>query len=315
MTAQVLVSTANMDRQEWLEWRRKGIGGSDAPAVVGLSPWKSPIQLYMEKVGEWISEEEPSEAAYIGTRLENVLAEIFSEQTGMKVMKRNAILQHTQYPWMIANIDRRIVGKKEGLEIKTASEYLKDEWKDDEVPAHYLVQVQHYMAVTGYDAWWVAVLIGGNKFRYKRIERDDELIQQLIELEKDFWQNNVLKNVPPEMDGSNASSQLLKRMYPKASLPSIDLPSQAKSLVADLESVKAEIKILEDRKNELENKLKSMLGEHEEGRIGDVVVSWKNVETKRIDTTRLKNERPEIYEQYLKVSSYRKFDTKRLKEA
>lgn len=314
MTAQVLVSTANMDRQEWLEWRRKGIGGSDAAAIAGLSPWKSPVAVWLEKTGQ-VEPEEPGEAAYWGTVLEDVVAQEFSKRTGFKVRRRNAILQHPKYEWMIANVDRFVVGENIGLECKTTSAYNTKEWEGEEIPAQYIVQVQHYMAVTGAEAWWIAVLIGGQKFLYKKVERDDELIEQLIDIERDFWENHVVPGVPPELDGSLASTELVKRMYPRATLPTIDLPSQAKDLVADLENVKAELKLLEVRKSELENKLKHLLGEHEEGRIGDTVVTWKNVESKRIDTNRLRQEKPEIYEQYLKVSSYRKFDIRRLKEA
>src|SRR5690606_15244057 len=172
-----------------------------------------------------------------------------------------------------------------------------------------------YMAVTGAEAWWIAVLIRGQKFLYKEVERDDELIEQLIEIERDFWENHVVKNVPPELDGSPASTELVKRMYPQATLPTIDLPSQASELIEQLESIKANIKLLEERKNECENKLKQLLGEHEAGRIDDVVVTWKNVTSNRIDTNRLKKEKPEIYEQYLKSSSYRRFEIRQIKEA
>jgi len=171
------------------------------------------------------------------------------------------------------------------------------------------------MDVTGAKGWWVAVLIGGQRFLCKRVERDDELIQQLVEIERDFWERHVVQGIPPEMDGSPASTELVKRMYPLATRSKIDLPSQAMKLVEEYERIKAELKPLEERKAELENRLKYMLGEHEEGRIGNVIVSWKNVESKRIDTTRLKKERPDIYEQFLKTSSYRKFDVKRVKEA
>lgn len=314
MTAQVLVSTANMDRQEWLEWRRKGIGGSDVAAIAGLSPWKSPVAVWLEKTGQ-TEPEEPGEAAYWGTVLEDVVAREFSLRTGLKIRRRNAILQHPEYPWMLANVDRVIVGSGEGLECKTTSAFNAKEWEGEEIPAQYILQVQHYMAVTGAKVWWIAVLIGGQKFLYKKVERDDELIEQLIEIERDFWENHVMKNVPPELDGSLASTELVKRMYPRAILPAIDLPSQAKDLVADLENVKAELKLLEERKSELENKLKHLLGEHEEGRIGDTVVTWKNVESKRIDTNRLKQEKPDIYEQYLKTSTYRKFDVRKMKGA
>ena len=314
MTARVLVSTAKLDREEWLEWRRKGIGGSDVAAIAGLSPWKSPVAVWLEKTGQ-IQQEEPGEAAYWGTVLEDVVAREFTIRTGLKIRRRNAILQHPEYPWMLANVDRMIVGKNAGLECKTTSAYNVKEWEGDEIPAQYILQVQHYMAVTGYQEWWFAVLIGGNRFVYKKIERDDELIQQLIDLEKDFWENNVVANVPPELDGSPASTELVKRMYPQATLPTIDLPSQASELIEQLESIKADIKLLEERKNECENKLKQLLGEHEAGRIDDVVVTWKNVTSNRIDTNRLKKEKPEIYEQYLKSSSYRRFEIRQIKEA
>ena len=314
MTAQVLVSTSNMNRKEWLEWRRKGIGGSDAAAIAGLSPWKSPIAVWLEKTGQ-AEPEEPGEAAYWGTVLEDVVAREFSLRTGLKTRRRNAILQHPKYEWMIANVDRFVVGENIGLECKTTSAYNAKEWEGDEIPAQYIVQVQHYMAVTGAKSWWIAVLIGGQKFLYKKVERDDELIEQLIEIERDFWENHVVKNVPPELDGSPASTELVKRMYPQATLPTIDLPSQASELIEQLESIKADIKLLEERKNECENKLKQLLGEHEAGRIDDVVVTWKNVTSNRIDTNRLKKEKPEIYEQYLKSSSYRRFEIRQIKEA
>lgn len=314
MPAQVLVSTANMSHEEWLQWRRRGIGGSDAAAIAGLSPWKSPVAVWLEKTGQ-VEPVEPGEAAYWGTVLEDVVAQEFSKRTGMRVRRRNAILRHPQYEWMIANVDRMLVGSSEGLECKTTSAYQAKEWEGDEIPAQYIIQVQHYMAVTGAKAWWLAVLIGGQRFVHKRIERDDELIQQLIEIERDFWENHVVPGVPPELDGSPASTELLKRMYPTAKQATTFLPSEARELIQQLESVKVELKLLEGQKAECENKLKALLGEFEQGRIDDMLVIWKNVTTRRIDTDRLKKERPDIYEQYLKVSTYRKFDTKRLKEA
>lgn len=169
MDAVILANTSEMSHEEWLAARRKGIGGSDAAAIAGLNKWKSPVAVYLEKIGQAPEENVSSEAAYWGTVLEDVVAQEFSKRTGLKVRRRNAILQHPEHSFMLANVDRLIVGEKAGLECKTASEYLKEEWKDDEVPAQYLIQCQHYMAVTGYDAWWIAVLIGGNKFIYKKL--------------------------------------------------------------------------------------------------------------------------------------------------
>ncbi|NLT94836.1 MAG: hypothetical protein GXW85_04770 [Clostridia bacterium] len=309
MTAQVLVSTLDMERSEWLEYRKRGIGGSDAAAIAGLSPWKSPIAVWLEKTSQ-VEPEEPGEAAYWGKVLEDIVAQEFAKRTGFKVRRRNAILQHHEYPWMIANVDRLVVGDNAGLECKTTSAFNAKEWEQDEVPAQYLVQVQHYMAVTGYSAWWLAVLIGGNTFIYKKIERDNELIQQLIEIEKDFWENHVLAGVPPEMDGSTASTELLQRMYPEGKPAAIDLPSDAGELIETLDFLNEELKALEERKAECENRLKAMLGENEAGRFGERLVTWKNIVSNRFDSKTFAKDYPELYEKYLKTSKYRKFAVK-----
>ncbi|GAK01480.1 YqaJ viral recombinase family protein [Geomicrobium sp. JCM 19055] len=181
---QALLNTSELSHSEWLEQRKRGIGGSDASAVAGLNRWKSPIVVYMEKTGEIKSESSNSEAAYWGNVMEDTVAKEFTRRTGLKVRRRNALLQHEDHEWMLANVDRMVVGRNEGLECKTASEYLKGDWEAEEIPATYLLQCQHYMAVTGADAWWIAVLVGGNKFIYKKIDRDEELIGQLIQIEK-----------------------------------------------------------------------------------------------------------------------------------
>ena len=189
--------TPDMSRLEWLQLRQKGIGGSDAAAIFGMSRWKSPIDIWLSKTIEIEEEDEQSEAAYWGTVLEDVVAKEFAERTGLKVRRRNAMLQHDEHDFMIADIDREIVGQKVGLECKTASAYKKEEWADDEIPVEYLIQCQHYMAVTGYEAWWIAVLVGGNTFIYKKIDRDEEFIEMLIKAEMDFWNNHVVPNVMP----------------------------------------------------------------------------------------------------------------------
>ncbi|MGC4378294.1 YqaJ viral recombinase family protein [Fictibacillus sp. Mic-4] len=311
MNASVFALTSDMDRNEWLKARKKGIGGSDAAAILGLNKWKSPVAVYLDKIGQAPQEEETSEAAYWGNIHEETVAKEFSKRTGLKVRRRNAILQHPEYPWMLANVDRLIVGEKAGLECKTASEYLKDEWKDDEIPASYLIQCQHYMAVTGYEAWWIAVLIGGNKFVYKKIERDEEIIQVLIEEEKNFWLNHVEKEIPPMFDGSDASSDLLKALYPEAKPETeIELPPNAETLVTALDQVSNELKELEARKKEYENQLKAMMGDNEKAYAGERTITWKSIFSNRFDSKRFAKDHPELYQQYLNQSSYRRFAVK-----
>ncbi|WP_378210045.1 YqaJ viral recombinase family nuclease [Anoxybacteroides rupiense] len=311
MEAIVLANTNEMSHEEWLEARRKGIGGSDAAAIAGLNKWKSPVAVYLEKIGQAPEESVSSEAAYWGTMLEDVVAQEFSKRTGLKVRRKNAILQHPEHPFMLANIDRLIVGEKAGLECKTASEYLKDEWKDDEIPTQYLIQCQHYMAVTGYDAWWIAVLIGGNKFVYKKIERDEDIIQYLIQIESDFWNNHVLKKNPPMFDGSEASSELLKTLYPAAKFnEDIELPPDAAALISEYEQAKQEEEEAAARRKEAENQLKAMLGDYEKAFAGERIVTWKNVCSSRVDSKLLKEKYPEIYREVARESVSRRFSIK-----
>lgn len=311
MQAQVLTMTNEMNREEWLKARKAGIGGSDAAAIAGLNKWKSPVAVFLDKTGQAPNEDTAGEAAYFGNVLEEVVAQEFSKRTGLKVRKRNAILKHPEHSFMLANVDRLIVGAKEGLECKTASEYLKAEWEGEEVPASYLLQCQHYMAVTGYQAWWIAVLIGGNKFVYKKIERDEELIQHLIDIETNFWKNHVLANVPPAFDGSDASSDLLKSLYPY-SIPEteMELPSETSKLLDALDQVSSELKELETKKKEYENQVKAMMGESEKAYAGERIVTWKTVSSNRFDSKKFSKDHPELYNQYVKQSNYRRFAVK-----
>lgn len=312
MQAEILIPTSNMSEAEWLEHRQKGIGGSDAGAIAGLSKWKSPIGVYLDKIGKSPSESNSSEAAYFGHVLEDVVAQEFSKRTGLKVRKRQAILQHLKHSFMLANVDRLIIGKKEGLECKTASEYLKGDWEEEEIPAQYLIQCQHYMAVTGYEAWWIAVLIGGNKFVHKKIERDEEIINYLIEIESDFWNNHVLKKNPPAFDGSEASTNLLKAMYPEGdvSLEPVELAPEATDLISNYEQAKVEEKEASERRKEAENKLKSLLGEREAAYASDRLVTWKTISSSRVNSKLLKEKYPEVYEEVASSSLSRRFGIK-----
>ncbi|AKO92679.1 hypothetical protein BEH_11590 [Priestia filamentosa] len=310
MEAQVLVFTQDMSREEWLEQRKKGIGGSDAAAIAGLSRWKSPVAVYLEKIGEAPDGDINSEAAYFGTQLEDFVAKEFSKRTGLKVRRKNAMLQHPKHPFILANVDRLIIGERIGLECKTASEYLKGEWEDEEVPAAYLIQCQHYMAVTGYEAWWIAVLIGGNKFVYKKVERDEELIEQLIEIEVSFWNDNVLMKEPPLFDGSDASTDLLSHMYPQGIDEEIELPDTVDSLLEEYEEARKSRAEANTKVKEIENRLKAMLGENERGVTKNHMVTWKTIQSNRFDAKSFEKDHPDLFGKYTKTSLHRRFGFK-----
>ena len=315
MGAVALINTKNMDRLAWLKARQAGIGGSDVSAIMGLNKWKSPIDVWVDKTTS-VKDEEPSEAAYWGIVLEDVVAGEFVQRTGLRVRRCNQLLQHSEYPYMIANIDREIVGRpngqRVGLECKTASEYRKDEWSDDEIPAEYILQCQHYMAVTGYEAWWIAVLIGGNKFVYKRIDRDAEIIKMLIEQEGIFWHQYVESKVMPPADGSEACKKALGEMYPHSDGRTVALDAECKDLLERRSALKKRADAVERQLNEIENTIKAKLGQAEIGEVSGYRVTWKTIVSSKPDVNHLKEEHPDIYKACLKTSESRRFTVKEI---
>ncbi len=310
--AKVLTETAGMSREAWLAERRKGIGGSDAAAIAGLNRYRSQMEVYLDKLGELDAGDEDNEAMYWGRQLEDLVAEEFQRRTEKKVWRRNAILQHPEHEFMIANIDRRVVGEAGGiipLECKTTSAWLKDEWEGAALPDAYAIQVHHYIAVCGAPYAYVAVLIGGNTFRWQKVERDEELLAHLIQIERDFWHHHVLAQTPPALDGSEAASEFLKALYPEAEPESRTvLPPAARELIAARERWKKKEDAAAARRKEAENRLKDLLGDHEVGLLeGEPVVRWQQITSSRTDTKKLKREYPEVAEACSYQSSYRRF--------
>lgn len=308
--AQVLVATRDMPREEWLAWRRQGIGGSDAAAILGLDRYKSAFEVYAEKVG--LKTEEPdNEAMRQGRDLEAYVAERFCEATGKKVRRRNAMLQHPAYPWMLANIDRWVVGENAGLECKTTSVLNRARFAQGEFPANYYVQCMHYMAVTGAEKWYLAVLVLNKAFHVFTIERDENEIQALIEAEKRFWEEHVMPQIPPTPDGTESTADVIKAMFPEArERETVALFGYEEKIKAYLE-LDARIAELERQRDALKQELQLVLGDAELGRAQGYMVEWKNQIRRNLDTNRLKAERPEIYEQYLKpVQTVRVFKIK-----
>lgn len=311
MSDLVLVKTNEISHDEWLKHRRKGIGGSDIAGIMGLSPFSSPIKVYQDKIGE-LPPQEDNESMYWGRVLEDIVAKEFQERTGIKVRRKNAMLIHPEYDYMLANVDRVVVGAKEGLECKTTSEYMKKEWVEgEEIPAHYLLQCQWYMAVTGFKKWHIAVLIGGNKFHFDTVERDDELIEMMIGQAKDFWENHVLKEDPPAFDGSKASEELLKQLYPQSdSEKTIYLMNSYEEKLERYDELKEEKKEIETEMKEIENQIKGEMEDAEVAQTDTRKVTWKTITTNRFNAKKFKKDYPELYEKYSDDSSYRRFQVK-----
>jgi putative phage-type endonuclease len=304
-------------------------GGSDIGAVLGANKYRTPLDVYLEKIGE----KEPDDLSdnpnvEWGIRLEDVVAEKFSDDTGLKVRRNNQHLVGAE-PWQLANIDRAITGKvmgmKAGLECKTASQYVASEWgpgalfdqvdgelvlvePDDQVPDAYLFQCVWYMAITGADLWFLSVLIGGSDFRTYTIRRDDELIDLTTRLARRFWTDHVMKRVPPA-----AQTQAdLETLYAQDAGTAVAATPEAVATYVRIKELQAQIKALETeldgtkigdtRVGGLKNALRAMIGEHAELLLGDdgkPLATWKSTEARKVfDADAFKKANPALYREF-----------------
>lgn len=301
-----LVSTREMDRAQWLEVRRRGIGSSDAAAAVGLNPYKSQLELWLEKTGRGQSlptpdPQEEDGPTYWGTLLEPIVAAHYTRRTGRRVRRINAVLQHPSQPWMLANIDREILGDDDVqiLECKTAGLNGARLWADG-VPEYVQLQVLHQLAVTGKQAADVAVLICGQELRIHRIERDEAMIAQLIALEAAFWRL-VTENVPPLADGSESAERALRCLYPRDLGTTVDLRSDPglEATFQDLIAVRASLEDLKHRASELKQAIQQRMGEATKAVFTTGAVTWKRcADSSRLDAARLAREHPDIVTAY-----------------
>ena len=312
MSAVRLVSTVDMPREEWLRVRSGGIGGSDIGAIAGVNPWDTPLSVYLRKVGE-LPEKEETEAMYWGTVLEEVVAQEYARRhPEARVRRINAVLQHPDVPYFLANVDREIRIKGAPpmiLECKTASAWMGGRWRDD-VPDHVMCQVQWYLGITGWHTGVVAVLIGGNDYREFEIGRDDEIIGYLHEIGRRFWEEHVIPRVPPAPEATDLDT--VEAMHPISNGQTIDLPTDALTILAEYDDAKEAEAAARRRREEAEARLKAMLGDYESGYAGDRLVIWKTVTQRRLDTKALRADYPDIYEQYVAESSYRRFEVRRV---
>ncbi|UQY83022.1 YqaJ viral recombinase family protein [Ralstonia pseudosolanacearum] len=301
-----LVKTTELSRADWLEVRRTGIGGSDAAAAVGLNPYKSQTELWLEKTNRDadLPKPDPNDSAepiYWGTLLEPIVAAAYTQQTGRRVRKVNAVLRHPTVPFMLANLDREVVGAPDVqiLECKTAGEFGARHWKDG-VPEYVQLQVQHQLAVTGKQAADVAVLLCGQKLAVHRLQRDDILIGQLIALETQFWRY-VETDTPPPGDGSESADRALRCLYPYDNGGTVDFSDdrQLSGAFADLAAVREQIGSLELAAARLKQTLQYAMGDASRALFETGEVTFKrSKDSTGTDLERLLADHPDLAQQY-----------------
>ncbi len=302
------IPTAGMERETWLQFRKTGIGGSDAGAICGVDPYKSAMKVFRDKTEETV-EEADNEAVRIGRDLEQYVAGRFMEATGLKVRRSNYMYRSKEHPFMIADVDRLVTGEDAGLECKTASAYNADKWEDGKTPPHYLLQCYHYMAVTGKRTWYIAAVILGRGFTWRKLTWDDRAISSIITVEERFWEEHVKKGILPPPDGSSACDEVIGQYFPEAKKDRVALAGFEEKL-RRREEITGLMKELEKEQKQIEQEVKLSMGEYELAVSGGYRIHWSNVSSTRIDTKRLKEEKPEVYRDYAKVSNTRRFEIK-----
>lgn len=258
-------------REDWLNQRRKGVGGSDAAAALGQSRHKTAYQLFAEKTGlidgDVLFGTDTIERMEFGQAIESVIADMYAKRYGLKLRRHNRIAQHAQFPWMLASYDRTIDGRREGFEAKNvdALSYRFGEWGEehsDQIPVEYLMQCHHYLAVSGFERWHLAACVGGNRLAVYHVERDPEMIDLVVEGEREFWTNHVERNEPPPLDYRAASAiPLLRKMYPGTDGRTVNLPAEAEAMHFARLDFDEQAKLFEQGANAAKARILHMMGE------------------------------------------------------
>ncbi len=299
------------------EERRNYIGGSDIAVVMGMSRWKTPLKLWLEKTGEAETDDLSNvEAVQLGSELEEFVAQKFAKETGKQVRKQSKMYVHKDYPFMIAHIDRLITGTNEILECKTCSAYKKDEWDDEselieingkinpviktKIPQEYILQVIWYLGITGKKKAYIAVLIGGQSFKYTPVEFDKELFDLMVDMAKEFW-NCVQTKTPPALTPGDSS--LLLKLFPSHDREFIE-NQEIEENISKLQKVKDDISMLSEQKDVLEAEIKNIIGGHLGIMTEKYKVTWKEQSQTKVNTQQLKADG--LYEKYSYKSSYRR---------
>ena len=304
VTAEAIVSTKGLAHEDWLNYRRTGIGGSDAAAIVGLNPYRSRLEVYADKLG-LMPEKEDSEAMRVGRDLEEYVAQRFMEATGKKVVRSNTMWRSKEHPFMLADLDRRIIGENAGLECKTTSVWNKTDFEGKEIPLTYYCQCMHYMAVMGYERMYLAVLVLGKGFHWFTIERDENEVASLVEAEREFWENHIEKQIPPEADGTDSSADAISALNGRKNEPQeTKLLYEVEESLRSYTMLTAQIKELEKQADACKQTVMLYMGNSEYGETDGFKVSYKTM-APRLDTSLVKSKYPQIYTECLKASGSR----------
>jgi len=299
---------------EWLALRKNGIGGSDIGAICGVSKWETPLDVYNDKTNpDFVIPE--NEAMWYGKKEEPIVAERFSILTGKDVRNDNHIIIDEEYPYFFANIDRKIVGEDAILECKTTDTLSANLWADGKIPDNYYLQMMWYLGVTKYTKGYFVCKVGNRETIIREVERDENLIAQIREEAKIFWNENILKRVPPSAtvgDEWNLHQMWEPHEEEKDLSDLIDIFIVRNETLKEIDGIKAQLKEKEDIIKQCEISIKEALQGADKGVCGNFVVSHKWGTRKSVDTNKLKSEYAEVYNDCLKETETSRFSIKEI---
>jgi putative phage-type endonuclease len=296
--------------------RRLGVGGSDIAALFGvlgreITKWNTPLDIYLEKISTEEPEEEEDDddqRKEWGNLLEPLIVAKFERKHNVKCKTgfKDAFL-HPKYPFMRANIDGKIIGEDAILECKTADKFVADGWSNlggDNIPYAYLLQCAFYAEVVGVSKVYIAVLIGGNDFRVYQYDRNPALGELILSKVIDFWENYVLKRIPP---APIKIEDALKLWGNTESTEIKTADERIMSILKELGQIKAHMSAAEAQFNIKRTELYSFMQEAQQvnSPSGAPMATWKTQATKRFDTDAFKAEHPDLHALYIKTSQTR----------
>lgn len=310
------VPTKDMPREVWLERRKRSIGGSDAGTILGMNSYNSPYALWAEKTNKIIPDDiSCKETVRLGNDLEEYVANRWCEAVGKKVRRENNMLYNDKYPFAHADIDRAVIGEKAGLECKTTSSFeIAKKCEGGEIPDVFYAQCVHYMAVTGWERWYIGILCFGKGFYHFCIERDEDEIAALMNAEREFWRF-VENKTPPMTDGTEATSKAISTIYSESGHDGAyaDLSSFNSDLAA-YTALSAQIKELEAKRDTIANNIKAFMGDCGAGSSGTYKVSWATQGRRVFDAKAFTEDYPTLdLDKYYKRSTARPFKVSEIK--
>ena len=288
------------NKQEWLRERKNYLGGTDLAAICGLSPYKTALDVYLDKTSDDITEE-TSPAMRWGNLLEDVVAKAYSEDTGYNVEIEPNTIYHSEYKFLAANIDRWIGDKEYVLECKTAGFTRCKEWGElgtDQIPESYLIQCAYYASICDVPKVDIAVLIGGQDFRIYTYNRNKDLEDKIIKIGVNFWHNHIEKRIPPKC----VSTRDTFNLFPQSNHHEIVAESNIMEKWEQLKSLKEEEVRIQSTIEKLKTDIQEFMRDYDVliDSQGNVMATWKNTALKTFfDVKKFKDEAKELYLKYI----------------